>query len=205
MKRPLLAAGWLAACLAATYVLMRADFIPGPLGPSLQRWPDHTALTRAADRLTVAVFLHPRCVCSKATVAQLVRLAHEHPQAAGWVAAVFVPPPPEGAAAVWRDNDHVQQLRANIPGVRIVYDEAGQEAQRFGAWTSGTVLVYDAQGREMWRGGVTDHRGGRWDNLGVRRLAQMLAGLPMAATGAPSPVYGCALVSTAVTQPMEGR
>ena len=75
-------------------------------------------------------------------------------------------------------------------------NEDGAEARRFGAFTSGTTLVYDGQGREIFRGGITDRRGGERDNPGVQWFTRVLAGGGRAAAPMVSaPVFGCPLVA----------
>ena len=81
---------WLAACLAALYVAMQYDYRPGRLGTPQTGWPEGSALPHQPGRLTVVAFLHPRCVCSRATVNQLVRAVTAHP-AGDLIVPVFAP------------------------------------------------------------------------------------------------------------------
>ena len=187
---------WAAACLAASYAMMSYDFRPGPLGTARTSWPADSSLPRTAAHTTVVAFLHPRCVCSKATVNQLIRTAQSHPEV-DVVVPMLVPPEPT-ADPSWEQGPYVETLRAALPAAHIVFDAGGAEAQRFGALTSGTILVYDPAGREVFRGGITNRRGGEYDNPGRQRLARLLTasaeGLP--AQGGPSPVFGCPIIKS---------
>ena len=68
------------------------------------------------------------------------------------------------------------------------------EATRFGALNSGTVLVYDPSGTELFRGGITDRRGGERENPGLTQLAKVIGPGYRGAETRPTPVFGCPLV-----------
>ena len=56
---------------------MRTDRIHKHSGEGLalpNQWPEHSTIARSFDRPTVLVALHPRCVCSRATVEELARI-----------------------------------------------------------------------------------------------------------------------------------
>ena len=185
---------WLVGCLAASSVTMRYDFNPGRLGPPLIRWPEGTALTRTPGRETVVAFLHPRCVCTRASVTQLVRTLQRAPQA-DLIVSVFVPPAePAADRSAWDAGEYVQAVRQGLPQARVIVDEGGVEARRFGALTSGTMLVYSGDGREVFRGGITNRRGGEDDNPGLRRFARAVTDPESAGAAASSPVFGCPLI-----------
>ena len=187
---------WAAACLAASYAMMSYDFRPGQLGTARTSWPVDSSLPRTPAHTTVVAFLHPRCVCSKATVNQLIRTVQRHPEV-DVVVPVFVPPEPT-ADLSWERGAYVQTIRAALPSARVVFDAGGMEAQRFGAWTSGTILVYAPDGREVFRGGITNRRGGEDDNFGRQRLVRVLTASaePLPAQGSPSPVFGCPIIKS---------
>lgn len=187
---------WAAACLAASYATMSYDFGPGRLGAVRTAWPADSSLQRNPAHTTVVAFLHPRCVCSKATVDQLIRTVQARPDV-DVVVPVFVPPE-QTTDPSWEQGPYVQTIRTALPSASIVFDRGGAEAQRFEAWTSGTVLVYDPAGREVFRGGITNRRGGADDNPGRQRLARTLSVSTdaLAAPGGPSPVFGCPIVTS---------
>jgi hypothetical protein len=187
---------WVGACAVSSYVMMAYDFVPGRLGAQRTSWPADTNLLKTSEGVTVVAFLHPRCICSRATVKQLVKTLADHPEAT-LIASVFVPQETTDGQA-WEEGEYVKALRAQLPQVEIVYDPGGVEAERFGALTSGTILVYDWQGREIFRGGITDRRGGERDNRGLRQLAQAIDRHKTLMQGTPSPVFGCPLVASAI-------
>jgi hypothetical protein len=75
--------------------------------------------------------------------------------------------------------------------VKLRVDDAGVEAARFGAATSGTVLLYDGSGHLLFNGGITESRGHEGFSAGREMLAHLLAqpGHEMKHTA----VYGCPL------------
>lgn len=182
----------MAICVAAAYLVMGYDFQPGQIGSQRADWPVGTAVPHSADRLTALMFIHPRCVCTAASVKQLVRAIRQHP-GADLTAVVFTPA--DGAnKPEWEEGDYIKSIRAAIPNARLVFDRGGAEARRFGAFTSGTVLVYDRAGNEIFRGGITDKRGGEGDNPGLQKLGKTLEnGVPRLDIGT-TPVFGCPIV-----------
>lgn len=198
---------WVAACLAATYAAMNYDFQPGRLGPRRASWPADTdysystALIRSPGKPAVLAFLHPRCVCTRATITQLLRTLEAHP-GAELIVPVFTPLTLKDQRA-WEESEYVKTIRAKFPDAQVVFDRGGVQAWRFGAFTSGTILVYDAQGKETFRGGITDRRGGERDNPGLQHFALALTGAAANAQEPPSPVFGCPLVASANGQTQE--
>ena len=187
-----LCALWLAACFVGSYLAMGYEFTPGRLGSRQSLWPEATALTRMPGRITAVAFLHPRCVCTRATVAHLVRVLKGQ-RGADLLVSAFVPPTSFDQTA-WQEVEYVKTLRAELPGTRVFFDRGGSEARRFGAFTSGTILVYDGVGKEIFRGGITDRRGGERDNPGLRQFGFVLTNGRPAISGGATPVFGCPLV-----------
>jgi hypothetical protein len=182
-------AAWLTVLSAGVVLLMRHTYRPGATGTPAREWPVETKLERARDRPTLVVVLHPRCPCSRATIAELDRALARTTDAATVHALLLTP---RELADAWGDTD-VRRRIAAIPGVRITEDVDGREAARFGAATSGHVLVYDAEGQLAFDGGITAARGHEGDNHGAARLAALLGGrIPTSPLDA-TPVFGCAL------------
>lgn len=171
-KSWLICALWLAVCLAGSYWAMSYEFRPGRLGSHQLHWPSASALKPASGKMTVVAFIHPRCVCSKATVKQLIRTLTAHPDAA-LIVSIFVPADFTDKQ-VWEEGEYVKMIRAALPGAQIIFDNDGAEARRFDAPTSGIILAYNRNAQEVFRGGITDRRGGEGDNPGLRALAGVL-------------------------------
>jgi hypothetical protein len=82
-------------------------------------------------------------------------------------------------------------MAAKLPNTRVLWDNDGEEAKRFGAATSGYMLLYDARGTLLFRGGVTVSRGHEGDNEGFDNLVVALRSGRRART--PSRVFGCGI------------
>jgi hypothetical protein len=156
-----------------------------------ERWPAGSALQRNQDGLTVLLFLHPKCPCSKATLAEIEQLTPHFLQTQGAPPKlVVVATTPKGADESWLDTETIERARA-LPFASIFVDEEGAEAQRFGAVTSGLVLCYDAHGERSYAGGVTVARGHEGDNAGCRAVESILKGERNKSAGIPA--FGCRL------------
>lgn len=161
-----------------------------PEATSLQ-WPSDTSLAIAPSRPTVLFFVHPKCPCTRASLAELERLwvlrdavANHSPQL---IVVVTVPP---GASSDWLTTRTVERA-SNLSGATLAIDPEGREAQRFGASTSGTVMWFDAAGECRYAGGLTASRGHEGDNLGRASLERLLCGATKPVGSIPA--LGCKL------------
>jgi len=182
------AAAWLVAVAGGLAILWRYASTPAAAGvPAPEQWPAASAVARAQDRATLLLFAHPRCACTRASVAELARLmARFHDR----VDARVLFWTPAGTPRDWNATD-LWTSAGRIPGVTVLRDEAGREASRFAVATSGGVVLYDARGRLLFRGGITAARGHEGDSFGQERIASLLT--TGAADRADAPVFGCAL------------
>jgi len=182
------AAAWLLAVAGGFAMVWRYKSTPGAQGAvSPERWPAGSAVGRSPDRATLLLFAHPRCTCTRASLAELARiLARFHDRLEARV--LFWTP--REAPADWNKGD-LWISAARIPGVKVVRDAEGAEASRFAVATSGGVVLYDPRGHLLFKGGITAARGHEGDSFGQERIASLLT--TGAADRADAPVFGCAL------------
>jgi hypothetical protein len=187
-------AGWLGFGLAwiltvaiGFALLWSYKLRPGEAAAAPRAWPPDSRIARATGRATLVLFAHPRCACTRASLAELARLMSRFEDRLA-ADVVFLRPPDVGSD--WDDTDLWRQASA-IPGVTALRDDDGVEAGRFRASTSGATVLYDAAGRLLFSGGITPARGHEGDSLGVRRISAVLR--TGRADGADAPVFGCAL------------
>src|SRR2546430_14419966 len=101
------------------------------------------------------MFAHPWCPCSRASVGELAQIMSK---ADGRLDALVLFHQPSAddedlaATSLW-------QSASAIRGVTVKVDRDGEEAQRFGAATSGHIVLYDANGLLRFSGGITNARG----------------------------------------------
>lgn len=197
---------WSASILASFYALARYEAEPGDAAAAPPTWPAATSLERAPDAHTLVFFAHPRCPCTRASMAELEEIMEHARRAKVRVDATVVFFKPSTAYTDWEKTESWRHAQ-RIAGVRVAVDRDGGEAAVFGARTSGQVLLYAPAGDLLYSGGITAARGHAGDNLGRRTLLARL-GLgdgvqrpaPVAAGAvtpeaslepATRPVYGC--------------
>jgi hypothetical protein len=178
---------WFVAVGGGLAWLMAYDNTPGTPANAPAHWPAGSALTRDAAGPTLVLLAHPRCDCTRASIGELAELlarAARRPR----TFVVFIRP--GGVEAGWEKTGTFDQAK-RIPGVTVVRDDHGDEADRFGAWTSGQTLVYDRDGELAYSGGITGARGKPGDNTGRSTVLALLAGAHP--TRATTQVFGCSL------------
>jgi hypothetical protein len=131
--------------------------------------------------------VHPQCPCTRASVAEL---AHVVAQVRDKARVFVLFYKPEGAGADWTNTD-LHRAVTQIPGVTIVPDIDGKEAERFGAETSGHSFLFDRSGALLFNGGITASRGHAGDNLG--ETAIISAANSGATKQTHTLVFGCSL------------
>jgi hypothetical protein len=129
---------------------------------------------------------HPRCPCTRSSLAELARLTARG-DADVWV--LFLRP--EGATAGW-EKTGLWDTAAAIPGVQVLADADGTAARAFGAETSGHVLFYDATGALRFSGGITAARGHEGPSAGGDSILAALRGNAPAQDHTPT--FGCPLI-----------
>lgn len=182
------AALWVAAVVLGAIWLTSYGSKPGPAAQAPARWPDPPGIELATSKPTLVAFAHPRCPCTRATVAELHKIAAKCRGELAIQIAFCVPPPfdePWARTDLWRDAE-------SIPGAEVRADRGGELARSFGASTSGQVLVYAANGELLFSGGVTAARGHAGDNAGEDSVVAIVrTGVaPLASTQ----VFGCPLL-----------
>jgi len=169
---------WLLVVAMGVQTIHAYAIKPGPRSETPSRWPQASELRHAG--VTVAMFVHPECPCTRASLTELataLRATRER------VTVDIVTSEPM--------TDALRTQLAQLPAPHVVYDRDGREAARFGARTSGHVVAYDVTGRLAFSGGITSARGHVGDNMGERSLARVLAGT--APIAAARDVFGCGL------------
>jgi hypothetical protein len=161
-KHLLTLAIWALTLISGFWQLGTYSNTPGQEAIAVGQWPTDTTLALGKSLPSLLVFVHPRCACSDATVGELERLM-PHIKDRAKVSVVFFKPGNESEA--WVKKGLWLKAQA-IPGVSVSIDEAGAEAAKFGALTSGQTFLYDKNGVLVFRGGITPQRGHMGDSVG---------------------------------------
>jgi hypothetical protein len=186
--KALAATAWVVLVGVGYGVALHHETTAGPSPSAPLRWPADTPVRLDRERLTLLLFAHPKCPCTRATIAELARLV----AACGdrlCCRVFFYSDPPLGSEF---DHGEAWDDASRIPGVLVGSDPLASLALRFGVTTSGTVLVYDGAGALRFAGGITAGRGHQGDNAGVARIARLARGERIEADR--TPVFGCPIV-----------
>ncbi len=178
---------WIAAALGGTVYIFVYESRPAPASAVAQVWPEQLGLARNVDGFSLVMAVHPKCSCTRASVAELNKLM------LGWggrVHAIALVTKPFEVADLWSESDVTARLRS-IPHVQVVRDLGGAKASAFGAQSSGHTLLYDTAGQLVFDGGLTAFRGHEGPSVGSETLKQLVAG--DAAPGGRTKVFGCSL------------
>ncbi|MGH8264624.1 MAG: RedB protein [Steroidobacteraceae bacterium] len=176
---------WAFAVGAGFEVVWRYQSTPGVVAQAPRVWPGSTLVTPETGRSTLVMFVHPRCTCTRASLAELARIME---RAGGSVSASVLFFRPSGVDDRWEETP-TWGAAHEIAGVHVLIDREGAEAARFGAHTSGHLLLYAPDGRLEFAGGITGSRAHVGDNDGESSVLALLKG-----TGAAlheHAVYGC--------------
>ncbi len=185
--KSLLVCAWVAAIGVSWYFLWRYDMTAGQIGAVPSAWPSDSSLRRHESLPTLLVFAHPRCACTRATLAELERLVGRVGTRMSATLVVIAPP---GAERDWDNADLVPVLR-EIPWVNRVIDEGGREATRFGAMTSGHAVLYSPEGSLLFSGGLTSARGHEGASRGQEAIVNAVS--RGGAADDREDVFGCGL------------
>jgi hypothetical protein len=180
---------WLSAAAFGFWTLHAYEATPGPIMRSPDGWPPGSTLSRSRGRADVLMAVHPRCPCTRASLAILAEIVREAPGAATVRLLAYRP---KGSTPDW-GSEGIRWALDTVPGAVVVDDPGGVEALKFGLGTSGAVVAFDAPGRERFSGGLTAGRGVAERSAGGASLGEVLAN--RGPTRADCQTYGCPLVS----------
>jgi len=176
---------WAGAAVFGVHALLQYENAPGKIGQIPSAWPANSSIQLAADRPTLVMFAHPQCPCTRASISELESIV-AHTQGKARVLVLFYTPRDTGDD--WRQTDTCRSA-ARIPGVTVVSDIDGQEAERFGAETSGHAFLFDPNGHFLFSGGITASRGHSGDNTCESSIVSLIGN--QSVTLARTFVFGC--------------
>jgi hypothetical protein len=151
-------------------------------------FPASSAVRLGSDKLTLVLFVHPHCPCSRASLHELDDLLAETQNR---VSATVVFTIPAGVPVDWVQGD-LWNSATSIPGLRVIRDQGGGEAHHFDVEGSGHVLLYAPSGKLLFSGGITSSRGHERDNVGRSAIVSFI--LNGHARVSHTPVFGCSLL-----------
>lgn len=188
---PVLSAGigvfWGVLILFGARVLLNFESAAGTPGAPPSHWPSNTIIVRPNDKFTLVMLAHPNCPCTRASLAELeIVMAQLQEKLAAFV--LFSKP---GASKAEVQASDLWGKARIIPGVSVLYDDHGAQAEQFGGQVSGQTMLYDSNGRLVFSGGITSGRGHQGDNEGADAIVRLVTSKQ--AAPATAPVFGCTL------------
>lgn len=178
---------WLISIGYALVQLWQYKNLPGVAALSPEKWPVASKIQPALGKLTLIMIVHPHCICTRASIGELAKLMTN---LEGRVVAFVIFVRPQGMDEEWVNTD-TWRSASRIPGVTMIRDDRGIEANFFGAFTSGQTYLYGLDGRLLFSGGITGARGHEGDNAGEDRIISLARGGTAELSDAP--VFGCEL------------
>lgn len=163
-----------------------------------EHWPASLPFSRSDSTGTLVLALHPRCPCTRATIAELQRVLADAEEKPDVIALVYRP---SSASRAWDDAASID-LHASLSNLRSIDDVGGQIARQFGLNTSGEIILYDRAGALRYSGGITGSRGHEGPNPGQAALLNHLEGK---ASVHAYPVFGCSIRQSASERLEEGE
>jgi hypothetical protein len=190
MRVNLAVLGWLIMLAGGLLYFNKYETTPGVTRPSSNRWPSGGAVTFSPGKVNLVVFAHPRCPCTRASLAELKSLLKDCPAPVSAHILFWVPP---NASSPWTTSDLWKQAEA-IANVQLVADEGGQQAQCFGATTSGHLMIFASDGTRIYSGGLTNGRGRRGNDSGLAAIRSLI--IQQRPLPTETAVYGCPLFNS---------
>jgi hypothetical protein len=185
---------WFAVIGIGFFQLMQYENTPARMLPSQTHWPSNSRLVMDQSKLTLLMFLHPECPCSRASLLELATAVRPFNDKVK-VYLVFYQP------SIFPDSWHEESglwksAHQLIPSASLFVDRDGKEAERFHSAVSGQTLLFDTHHQLLFNGGVTSGRGQEGDSKGKAALTQLLANQSHAFS--VSQVFGCPILKSLI-------
>jgi hypothetical protein len=179
---------WISLVGAGFLILAQEEFTPVKFAPPVTFFPRHSVVQLASDKPTLVFFAHPHCPCTRASFHELDSLLAETQNR---VTVIVVFTIPDGVPSGWEQGE-LWNSTTTTPGLRVIRDQGGREAQLFDVEGSGHVLLYTPSGKLLFSGGITASRGHEGDNVGRSAVVSFI--LSGYAPVGHTPVFGCSLL-----------
>ncbi len=154
-----------------------------------KQWPSESFVHPSSDLYTLVMVAHPKCPCTRASIGELALIMAK---AQGKLHAYVLFIKPKGMDETWVKSD-LFKAASEIPGVEVIIDDEGKQAQIFGGNVSGQTLVYNRKGQLVFAGGITDSRGHSGDNIGRSSIEDIVHDRLVSVHSTPT--FGCLLKS----------
>jgi len=186
---------WLGLIGAGWVIVTDYSSRPAPVGNVPEVWPADAPFGPDATRMTLVMFVHPRCSCSRASLREL---AYIMARARHNLTAHIFFYQPAHRPDTWIETDLWHYART-IPFTTVHRDPDGKLAKRFGALASGQVVLFRPDGRRVFYGGITAGRGHEGPNPGRNQVLHLVR--EGVGTTDHTAVWGCLIQDKEATKP----
>jgi len=180
---------WFVGVVGAFGLVWKYKTTPGAKPQAPEAWPADSKIAFAPGKPNLVMFAHPQCPCTRASMAELARLAVELGPDAQIHVAIVRPP---GTEDGFEEGTIAERAKA-IGGAKVFVDIDGAEAARFGAVTSGSTVLYTARGALAFRGGITTARGHEGHGPAQDRIVAIVRAGAGDTSRSIAPTFGCEL------------
>ena len=166
-------------------------------------WVSEVDLRPASGKFNLIVAIHPKCPCTRNTLAEIERIQARFVEKCELTFLVTLPGgKPEEEIEQWRNSGTVQ-LATSMPNAAVWFEDANELTTRLGLNSSGAVVVLDELGQIRFAGGITAGRSCAMENPGSQAVVRILRGdeQPLIST----PVFGYRLPKSEEESPMERK
>lgn len=185
---PISVGAWAVVCASVLWVLWTySNVATAQEGPPVG-WSPPPEIDRPNDRPTLILFAHPKCPCTRATMAAVERLQREA-HAAFATRVVFFEP--VDADPLWRRTD-LWSRAGRLADAKSVADPGGVITAGAGVVVSGCVALLDPDGALLFWGGITPSRGHEGESIGLTAIRSILRGHEPGRHRAP--IFGCDII-----------
>ncbi len=140
-----------------------------------------------AGVLHVVMALHPKCPCTRTTLAELERLLAIESQS---TRCTFLVSMPSNQSLSWIDTD-TTSFAKNLPNSFLVIDVDSKVSHQLGLKNSGALLVVQSDGTISFSGGITSGRTCSVKNPGSEAVLALIRREPL--QDITTPTFGCVL------------
>lgn len=189
-----LAMGWIGVLAVGTAISATYENKPGDpaSAPAIAISTDGVEPAKSSKAtFHIIMFVHPKCPCTRASMAELRNLMEKFPDLKATV--FFYRPASEKTG--WEKTE-IWKMASSVKNIDPQIDVDGQKAKSYRAVTSGQVLLYDTSERLVFSGGITGARGHVGENVGEDMVAGVLAKRSSAiGKNFRAPVFGCRILT----------
>lgn len=194
---------WLALSICTMTSFWAYEATPGTPPAVAECAPAESSILLASEHSTLVVFIHPKCVCTNATLLELRRIWNQFDSTVQ-PKCIFALRQPADRRSAWIETS-IERMCRDFPEATVLYDYGGLEAKRHGITTSGTCILYASNGHRIFCGGITASRGHQGPAYGqdllLERMKTFSSNSELHCSNQPGlnhdvcPAFGCPLFS----------